>query len=73
MSKIDFTIDEQDLRILFLKTQTTKFSKEGFKRFIEECEFGYVCYFNRNINNIERYGYPKTYSQWINGQIIYLN
>jgi hypothetical protein len=73
MSKIDFTIDEQDLRILFLKTSITKFSKDGFENFIKECEFGYVEYYNRNMNNIERYGLPKTYSQWINGQIIYLN
>lgn len=71
--KIDFTIEEQDLRMLFLKTSTTTFSKQGFENFIKECESGYSDYYNRNMNNIERYGNPKTYSQWINGQIIYLN
>ena len=71
--KANFLIEEQDLRILFLKTQTTKFSKQGFNNFIKECEDAYSNYFNRNMNNLERYGNPKTYSQWVNGQIIALN
>ena len=70
--KANFLIEEQDLRILFLKTQTTKFSKQGFNNFIKECEDSYSNYFNRNMNNLERYGNPKTYSQWVNGQIISL-
>ena len=70
--KANFLIEEQDLRILFLKTQTTKFSKQGFNNFIKECEDAYSNYFNRNMNNLERYGNPKTYSQWVNGQIIAL-
>jgi hypothetical protein len=71
--KATFEIDDQDLRILFLKTSTTEFSTKGFKLFIEECEQSYLDYFNRNINNLSRYGEPKTYSQWVNGQIIVLN
>jgi len=73
MEKLDFTIEEQDLRILFLKTQSTKFSVDGFKDFINDCEKSYRDYYNRNMNNLSIYGLPKTYSQWVNGQIIALN
>lgn len=73
MKKLDFTIEEQDLRILFLKTQSTKFSADGFNDFINECKKAYSDYYNRNINNVSKYGLPKTYSQWVNGQIIALN
>jgi len=51
----DLKIEDQDLRILFLKTQTTKFSAQGYKNFITECEEGYLDYFNRNMNNLEKY------------------
>ena len=71
--KTDLKIEDQDLRILFLKTQNTKFSSDGYKKFIKECEESYLDYFNRNTNNLEKYGTPKTYSQWVNGQIIALN
>ena len=71
--KAKFNIENQDLRILFLKTSTTTFSSKGFDNFIKECEDAYLNYFNRNINNLEKYGKPKTYSQWVNGQIIALN
>lgn len=71
--KLSLEIENQDLRILFLKTSTTSFSSKGFNDFIKECEDAYSNYFNRNMNNLERYGNPKTYSQWVNGQIIALN
>ena len=71
--KLSLQIENQDLRILFLKTSTTSFSLKGFNDFIKECEDAYLDYFNRNINNLEKYGNPKTYSQWVNGQIISLN
>lgn len=61
--ELDFTIEDQDLRILFLKTSTSKFSKDGFERFINECKTSYTEYYHRNMNNIERYGLPKNYSQ----------
>jgi hypothetical protein len=70
---IDFTIDTQDLRILFLKTSSTSFSKAGFENFVKECAISYTTYFNRNKNNIKEYGLPKTYANWVNGQIIALN
>ena len=69
----DLTIELQDLRILFLKSKYTKFSKQGFESFVIECEKSYLDYYNRNINNSNKYGNPKTYSQWVNGQIISLN
>lgn len=65
--------DLQDLRILYLKTETTKFSKEGFNKFIKDCENSYRLYFDRNNADFKKYGNPKTYSQWVNGQIISLN
>ena len=65
-------IDDQDLRILFLKSTNTKFSKEGFQTFVKECEEAYSEYYERNIKNLDKYGTPKTYSQWVNGQIIFL-
>ena len=69
----DLKIELQDLRLLFLKSEYTKFSKQGFEDFVIECKKSYLDYYNRNINNINRYGNPKTYSQWVNGQIIALN
>ena len=69
----DLTIELQDLRILYLKSECITFSKKGFEYFVIECKKSYLEYYNRNINNINRYGNPKTYSQWVNGQIIALN
>lgn len=69
----DLNIELQDLRILFLKSECIDFSKQGFESFVIECKKSYLEYYNRNINNINRYGNPKTYSQWVNGQIIALN
>jgi hypothetical protein len=61
-------IELEDLKCLFIACK----SKKGFLDFNEECEAGYKEYFERNNNDLLRYGTPKTYSQWVNGQIIYL-
>jgi len=71
--KTELKIEDQDLRILFLKSEYTNFSKQGFENFVIECKKSYLDYYNRNINNLEKYGNPKTYSQWVNVQIIALN
>jgi hypothetical protein len=69
---LDFTIEEQDFRILFLKMPQYKLTPQGFEAFKKECKESYVSYFNRNTNNLTKYGEPKTFSQWINAQIIVL-
>jgi hypothetical protein len=40
----DLTIDLQDLRILFLKSEYTNFSKQGFESFVIECKKSYLEY-----------------------------
>jgi hypothetical protein len=62
----DLRIELQDLRLLFLKSEYSKFSKQGFEDFVIECKKSYNYYYNTNCN-------PKTYSQWVNGQIIALD
>lgn len=72
MEKIDFKIDKEDLQILFLKTR--EYCKnQSFEIWKQECEKSFSEYHKRNSENLEKYGIPKTYSQWVNGQIISLN
>lgn len=68
MGNIDLTIDQDDLKCLFIACKP----KQSFGEFMKECEQGYLDYHKRNLENLQRYGQPKTYSQWVNGQIIYL-
>jgi hypothetical protein len=68
MENIDFTIDENDLKCLFIACKL----KQTFNQFVKDCEEGYADYHKRNLDNLQKYGQPKTYSQWINGQIIHL-
>lgn len=68
MANIDFTIEKDDLKCLFIacKLQTS------FNVFISDCKKSYTEYYQRNLDNLQKYGEPKTYSQWINGQILSL-
>ena len=68
MGNIDFTIEEDDLKCLFIACRYNK----SFKDFKKECESGYTSYYNRNINNLQKYGKPISYFNWINGQTISL-
>jgi hypothetical protein len=68
MSNIDFTIEEEDLKCLFIACRYNK----SFKDFKKECESGYTSYYNRNNNDLQKYGEPKSYSNWINGQTLFL-
>lgn len=68
MENIDFTIEQDDLKCLYIACK----QKQTFNQFVKDCEQGYADYRKRNLDNLDRYGQPKTYSQWINGQIIYL-
>jgi hypothetical protein len=61
-------INLEDLKCLFIACQY----KGSIENFIKECEVGYNLYFQRNQNDLIKYGEPKTYSQWINGQTICL-
>jgi hypothetical protein len=68
MEAINFTIDNNDLKCLFIACDF----KKSFSEFVKECEQGYRLYHKRNLDNLQKYGQPKTYSQWINGQTISL-
>lgn len=69
MNTIDFTIDQDDLKCLFLACRD---AYKSFAEFVEYSKKGYTEYHKRNSDNTEKYGNPKTYTQWINGQIIAL-
>lgn len=69
METINFIIDNNDLKCLFIACKP----KQSFDEFIKECEQGYLDYHKRNLDNLQKYGQPKTYSQWVNGQTISLN
>lgn len=68
MGNIDFTIDEDDLKCLYLACKP----KKTFNEFVKDCKQGYTNYHKRNLDDLQRYGNPKTFSQWVNGQVIYL-
>jgi len=69
MGNIDFTIDQDDLKCLFIACRN---AYKSFEEFIQDSKKGYTEYHKRNSDNVEKFGNPKTYSQWINGQIIAL-
>ena len=66
-----YEIEIQYLKTLFLLT-LHDFKGVTFEAFIVYCKKSYLDYYNRNNNNLEKFGNPKTFSQWINGQIISL-
>ena len=68
MRNIDFTIEEDDLMCLHLACKV----QGSFNKFEDECKKGYSNYYNRNLDDLQRYCTPKTFSQWVNGQIIAL-
>lgn len=69
MEAINFNIDNKDLQCLFVACDY----KKSFSEFVKECEQGYRLYHERSLDNLQKYGQPKTYSQWVNGQILSLN
>ena len=68
MEAINFTIDNNDLKCLYIACKLTL----SFDVFVKECEQNYLDYHKRNSDNLEKYGQPKTYSQWINSQTLSL-
>ena len=64
MGTTDFTIDQEDLKILFLHVEEA-YQGYTFEKFVFVTKQAYVIYAKSKEN-------PKTFSQWVNGQIIYL-
>ena len=71
MENLNFTIDAQDLKILYLHTRDA-YKGMSFEKWVIQAKDYYKIYYNRNLNNLQKYGTPKTFSQWVNGQIISL-
>lgn len=71
MENLNFEIDKDDLKILFIHVSDA-YKGISFKKFVIETQSSYLDYFNRNINNLQKYGTAKTFSQWVNAQIIAL-
>lgn len=72
MKNLDFTIELEDLQILFVKTRHA-YKNMSFEKWTEEAKKSYSEYHERNSNDLKKYGQPKTFFQWVNGQIIALN
>lgn len=64
MTQIDFTIDQNDLKILFLHTRHA-YSSITFEKWVIEVKSAYSSFIREKEN-------PKTFSAWVNGQIIAL-
>lgn len=69
-TKIDFLIDQDDLKVLYINASFEPFENITFEQWIKLTEKSYVDYYNRNLNDLQNYGTPKTFSEWVNGQII---
>lgn len=68
MKKKYSTKNEEDLKCLFIACK----SNSSFDSFVKECRESYSEYCQRNLSDLNKYGWPKNFSQWINGQIIAL-
>lgn len=71
MTNLNFEIANDDLKLLFLYTKDA-YKNKSFDNWLIEVKNSYKDYYNRNLNNLQKYGNPKTFSQWVNGQIISL-
>ena len=67
MKTLDFNIDRKDLKTLYLCTGYSM--SISFDHWVNECEASYELYFERQIQLNQN---PKTFTQWVNGQIIAL-
>ena len=64
MKNIDFKIDLEDLQALYIHTRQA-YGNMTFDSWLLECKKAYKQYLTNREN-------PKTFSQWVNGQIIAL-
>lgn len=65
MKTVDFTIDKEDLKVLFVHTGFV-YQKMNLEQFIKQVKKDYTSYLIDREN-------PKNFSQWVNGQIISLS
>lgn len=69
--QLDYTIAPLDLKVLFMHTRFAyNKGKMTFEDWTKEVKEGYAEYHQRNTDKPEIYGEPKTFSQWVNAQII---
>lgn len=71
MENLNFEIDNDDLKILYLHT-CNAYKGMSFEKWVINQKDAFKQYCNRNLNDLQKYGTPKTFSQWVNGQIISL-
>lgn len=64
MSNLDLTINQDDLKALYVHTRFA-YGNLTFDQWAKEIKKAYID-FAKNQDN------PKTYSQWVNGQILAL-
>lgn len=69
MKTLDFTIDQDDLKALFICTRDSHKRGVTFQNWKNNCEANYEQYFERQLQLDQT---PKTFSQWINGQVVSL-
>ena len=65
MKNINFQIDLESLQALYVHSRQA-YGDIPFDSFVVECKKAYIEYLTNREN-------PKTFSQWVNGQIIALN
>lgn len=71
MENLNFTIDAEDLKFMYSHTKHA-YNGVSIDKWVIEVKNSYKEYFNRNLNDLQKYGTPKTFSQWVNAQIISL-
>tara|TARA_R110000772_G_scaffold6250_5_gene21937 strand:- start:825 stop:1037 length:213 start_codon:yes stop_codon:yes gene_type:complete len=69
MATINFNIDQDDLKALFITTRDSHKKGVNLKNWTNNCEANYEMYFERQIQLNQK---PKTFTQWINGQTLAL-
>jgi len=71
MSTLNYSIEIEDLKVLMIKS-IVAYKNTSFENFVIECKQSYSDYYNRNMSDLKKWGQPKSFSQWVNGQIIAL-
>jgi hypothetical protein len=65
---MNLTINETSLKELWLLTKYCQ-NYLSFDHWKYKCKIAYIEYYNRNLNDLEKYGLPLIYQEWINKQI----
>jgi hypothetical protein len=64
MEKVNFKIEQEDLKVLFLHTKHA-YGNMTFDEWVEDVKDAYKDFIKDKED-------PKTFSEWVNGQIIWL-